>query len=108
MSNFGNKLRLLRKKKGLTQKQLADKLGLAFSTISMYERGDREPDFEILESIADFFNVSMDYLHGKSSSNNSTDDDIKFALFNSKDGITDEILDEVKEFAKFVKSKYKK
>ena len=62
MSNFGNKLRLLRKEKGLTQKQLADKLGLAFSTISMYERGDREPDFEILESIADFFNVSMDYL----------------------------------------------
>lgn len=108
MSNFGNKLRLLRKEKGLTQKQLADKLGLAFSTISMYERGDREPDFEILESIADFFNVSMDYLHGKSSSNTTTNDDIKFALFNSKEGITDEMLDEVKEFAKFVKSKYKK
>lgn len=65
MSAFGKILRELRKNEKLTQTQLAKKLGLAFSTISMYERGDREPDFEIMESIADYFNVSMDYLHGK-------------------------------------------
>ena len=69
MSAFGRTLRRLRKEDNLTQKQLADKLGLAFSTISMYERGDREPDFETLEAIADFFNVSMDTLYGKDTNN---------------------------------------
>ena len=69
MSAFGRTLRRLRKEDNLTQKQLADKLGLAFSTISMYERGDREPDFETLEAIADFFNVSMDTLYGKDNNN---------------------------------------
>ena len=66
MSTFGRILRALRNESNLTQVQLANKLGLAFSTISMYERGEREPDFETLETIADFFNVTMDYLHGKS------------------------------------------
>lgn len=66
MPTFGAILRDLRKCSGLTQTQLADVLGLKFSTISMYERGEREPDFETLEEIADYFNVSMDRLHGKS------------------------------------------
>lgn len=69
MSLFGTRLRQLRKEDNLTQKELAANLGLAFSTISMYERGIREPDFETAESIADFFNVSMDFLLGKSSDN---------------------------------------
>ncbi len=65
MSSFGAILRKLRKDDNLTQTQLANALGLAFSTISMYERSIREPDFETLEAIADYFNVSMDYLYGK-------------------------------------------
>ena len=65
MSSFGSVLRELRKENTLTQTELADKLGLACSTISMYERGDREPDFKVMEAIADFFNVTIDYLHGK-------------------------------------------
>ena len=65
MSSFGRVLRRLRKNNNLTQVQLASALGLAYSTISMYEREKREPDFETLEIIADYFNVSMDYLHGK-------------------------------------------
>lgn len=65
MADFGKVLRILRKNKKLTQKKLADDLGLAFSTISMYERGEREPDFETLEAIADYFNVSMNILLGR-------------------------------------------
>ncbi|MBQ2765778.1 MAG: helix-turn-helix transcriptional regulator [Clostridia bacterium] len=65
MASFNTILRHLRNQCKLTQKQLAEKLGLSFSTISMYERGQREPDFETLESIADFFGVTMDYLYGK-------------------------------------------
>lgn len=57
-------LRELRKAKGLKQSELADRLGLAPSTISMYEQGRREPDEETLKAIAKFFDVSTDYLLG--------------------------------------------
>lgn len=72
MSAFGNTLKKLRTREKLTQTQLANELGLKFSTISMYERGEREPDFETMETIADYFNVSMDYLHGKTKLNSPT------------------------------------
>ena len=58
-------LRYLRKREGLSQAELATKLKLSQSTIGMYETGRREPDFEVLESIADFFNVDMNFLLGK-------------------------------------------
>ncbi len=69
MSIFGTVLRKLRKDKKLTQTQLANALGLSISAISMYERGDREPDFKTLEKISDYFGVSLDYLHGKKNPN---------------------------------------
>ncbi len=66
MGSFSTVLRKLRKQDGLTQTDLGKALGLSYSTISMYERGEREPDFETFEIIADFFNVDIDYLMGKS------------------------------------------
>ena len=63
---FGQVLKLLRTESDLTQKQLADVLGVSESTVGMYERGQREPAFEMLEAIADYFNVDMDYLTGRS------------------------------------------
>lgn len=62
---FGSVLKRLRMQNGLTQKQLADVLGISESTVGMYERGHREPAFELLEAIADYFNVDMDYLTGR-------------------------------------------
>lgn len=62
---FGSTLKKLRLENDLTQQQLADKLGISRSAIGMYENGDREPDFETLEIIADFFNVKLDYLMGR-------------------------------------------
>ena len=50
----------------LTQDQLAEKLNTSRSRISMYEQGKRQPDFEMQEAIADFFNVNIDYLFGRS------------------------------------------
>ncbi len=61
---FSENLKLLREAKDLTQQQLADKLSISRSTIGMYENGSREPDFETLEIIADFFNVDMGRLIG--------------------------------------------
>lgn len=64
MSLFGARLRYLRKQDGLTQADLAKSIGLAKSSISMYENGHHEPDFETLEKIADFFNVPIGSLFG--------------------------------------------
>lgn len=63
---FGMVLRSLRTRNNMTQKQLADALGVSESRIGMYERCQREPDFEMLEAIADYFNVDMNYLTGRS------------------------------------------
>ncbi|MBW2672110.1 MAG: helix-turn-helix domain-containing protein [Deltaproteobacteria bacterium] len=63
--NFGNRLRQLRKEKGLTQAELAKLLSIGESTISFYESGKRQPDYETLIRIADLFNVSVDYLLGR-------------------------------------------
>lgn len=60
MSYFGSRLKYLRKQDNVTQQELATALKISKSTVSMYENGNREPDFETLEAIADFFNVPMD------------------------------------------------
>ncbi|MCB6475556.1 helix-turn-helix domain-containing protein [Emergencia timonensis] len=59
---FNDRLKELRERKGISQASLADDLGVSKSAISMYERGERNPDFETLETIADYFNVDMNYL----------------------------------------------
>ncbi len=66
MGDFKNVFKNLRIKAGYTQDGLAEALGLSRSAVSMYENGNREPDFETLEKIADFFNVDMNYLLGSS------------------------------------------
>lgn len=63
--NFAKNLKQLREKRELTQEELARELGISKSTISMYENGNREPDFEMQEAIADYFNVGLDYLMGR-------------------------------------------
>lgn len=65
MGNFQNVFKTLRLAKGLTQDELAKSLGVSRSTIGMYENGSRNPDFETLELIADYFNVDTDYLLGR-------------------------------------------
>ena len=67
MANLSDMLSYLRKRTGLSQQGLADKLGLTRSAIGMYETGKREPDLETLEVFADFYNVDMNTLTGRSS-----------------------------------------
>lgn len=66
MASFPAILKELRSENDITQAELAAILKTAKSTISMYEQGKREPSFETLEAIADYFNVDMDYLMGRS------------------------------------------
>lgn len=65
MGKFQNILKSLRVAKGFTQDELSKQLNISRSTIGMYEKGAREPDFETLELIADYFNVDTDYLLGR-------------------------------------------
>lgn len=66
-STFENILKNLRKSKNITQRQLAEKINVTHVSISGYESGNRSPDTETLQKIADYFNVSIDSLLGRSS-----------------------------------------
>jgi transcriptional regulator with XRE-family HTH domain len=66
MAEFAKIFKQLRLERELSQSRLADQLGISKSAVNMYERGDRRPDFETAEVIADFFNVDMNYLLGYS------------------------------------------
>lgn len=63
---FKDILKQLREEQGLKQKELCTKLNLSPSAISMYEQGKRTPDIDTFELIADYFNVNLDYLKGRS------------------------------------------
>ena len=67
MGIFKTVIKSLRTSHGLTQDELSKQLGISRSTIGMYESGAREPDFETLELIADYFNVDTDFLLGRTS-----------------------------------------
>ena len=56
------RLKELRKQKGISQLKLAMDLSMNQNTISRYETGEREADYKTLIKIADYFNVSIDYL----------------------------------------------
>ena len=62
MAYFGKMLRKLRLERGLRQSDIAEALGVAKGTVSMYESGQRTPNFETAEAIADFLNVPLSFL----------------------------------------------
>jgi transcriptional regulator with XRE-family HTH domain len=62
---IGLKIKILREERGLSQKQLADKLNISRPAVTKYERDEREPNYDILLKLADYFGVSTDFLLGK-------------------------------------------
>lgn len=68
--NMGDKLKSLRTEKKLTQKQVADRIGLAISAVSSYESGTRYPSYDVLVKLARIFHVSTDYLLGMTDKRN--------------------------------------
>ena len=63
---FAERLKSLRREKGLKQEELAKELGLTQRKISYWENGVTEPDLAALWKLSDYFGVSVDYLLGKS------------------------------------------
>lgn len=65
----------------LTQSEFAKKIDVARTTYAMYEQGHREPDYETLQRIADYYDVTIDYLLGRSENPRMTVDDEEFQAF---------------------------
>lgn len=63
---FNERLKSLRNKKSISQYELAERLNLTRGQIGNYEQGKRQPDYETLMKIADFFDCTIDFLIGKS------------------------------------------
>ena len=65
MTSFGKRVTELRKRRTLTQKALAEELGVTKNTVSAWERDVRKPDYETLAKLCSYFNVNMSYLLGE-------------------------------------------
>lgn len=104
MGNFQSVLKSLRKSNNLTQEDLAKALKVSRSTIGMYENGSREPDYETLEAIADYFNVDIDYLLGRTLKTTKIIQPETIAAHFDGDEYTEEELEKIKEYAAFIKA----
>ena len=103
---LGARIKLLREELGLKQEDLAKKLSVSTSAIGMYERDLREPNNELTLKIANFFNVSIDYLLGKTDIRNPEEiKNIKFANAGGLDteGLDNEDLEELQRQIDYIK-----
>lgn len=89
------RIRELRENKGIKQKDMAETLKIGLSTLSQYETGKREPDYLMLVKLADYFEVSVDFLLGKS---NEKKEDIRVADSNNL-SIETEIIEKYKNLS---------
>jgi len=100
---FGNNLKKLRENKNLLQKELAEILNVTSQTVSGWEIGRTQPEYQMLLKIANFFEVSVDYLLGNDSENLKEIDTLKKLLLKSgfmenEEDLTNEELDRIIKF----------
>lgn len=94
--SFGNRLKNLRLEMDWTQEKLAKKLNVSRATVGRYETNERFPDKNILNSIADIFNVSIDYLLERTDNKNLTckkDSDTKYIENNICEKVENKIIE---------------
>lgn len=111
---FALRLKELREKNNLSQKAFALKMGISQSTVGMWESGKREPNFNMIEQVANYFNVSVDYLLGRTEEKNTDEkDDITFdaftfAMYDEAQHLTEEDKQALLQMARLLKSKTEK
>ena len=108
MAEFAKVFRLLRKEKEMSQQELANALGISKSAVNMYERGERQPNFETLEKIADYFRVNTDYMLGRTDDITRTFNPNTIAAHLDTVDLSRAELDDVAEYIEFIKNKRKK
>ncbi len=102
-----NKLKQLRLERGLLQSDIAKVIKKSERIVGFYETGERDMNTETLSILADFFNVSIDYLLGKTNIRN-LENEFKFAYHKEIEGLTEEEIKEALEFYKMVKNRKNK
>lgn len=90
MTKFSNRLKELRNEKGLSLRDLAEEIGTTKSTLSRYENDMRQPKQDVLEALADYFGVTIDYLLGRTNQKYFKSEDT--IAFHTKKKITDKDL----------------
>ena len=110
-NSFFERFSSLCKSVGETPNSVAKSIGASSGSVTAWKNGT-EPRYSTVVKIADYFGVSVDYLLGKEENTPAengkravSDDEIKFALFGGDGEITDEMYEEVKRFAEFVKQR---
>jgi transcriptional regulator with XRE-family HTH domain len=101
-----DRLKSLRAEKELSQRDLASLLELSPSTIAMYETGQREPDNETLIKIANFFQVSTDYLLGQSDIRSPIETIAAHRSDDPMDELPEEARKSLEEFKDYILKKY--
>ena len=91
------RLKELRVKKGVYQKDVASCLNIGSTTYCQYETGKREPDIEMLKRLSDYFNVSIDYILGKDEALNNKEDDNILVFDNGKQYKLSDMTEEQKK-----------
>ena len=99
--NFNDHLREARLTSGLSPKELSENIGVAKSTYSLYESGKREPNVDTIKKIASILNISADTLLGLD------DEPVTIAAHFDGNEYTEDELNEIRQFAEFVKNKRK-
>ena len=101
----GDILKELRQSKGLTQQELGDLVGISASNVRMIEKNQRNGSLDVVSKLADYFNVSIDYLEGKTNYKNSTEIAtniinklIELNIINNVNEINDNILNMISDF----------
>ncbi len=111
---LAEKIKNLRNMRRLTQAEFARLMGVSTSAVSMWETEQREPDLGTIGKIADFFNVSVDYLMGRDAQESGADPldeqlkDIAFALYGEMSDLSDEAKKDIIDFYNFKKAQEKK
>ena len=100
---FAQRLKKLRTEKQISQAELATVLNISNRTISMYEQGNSEPTIETLSKMADYFNVTTDYLIGRSDGRTLENQEIHKSL-----GLTDESISTLSIFKQLENNEYTK
>ncbi|HHV99990.1 MAG TPA: helix-turn-helix transcriptional regulator [Clostridiaceae bacterium] len=99
---IGQRLKLLREEKGLKQLDMAEMLGVSRTTYTQYETGKSEPDLATVTKLADYFEVSTDFLLGKTNIRTPIE---TIAAHHDGEEWTEEELQEIERFKEFVRMK---
>lgn len=102
-----NRLKFLRNEKGENLEKIAKYLDVSIQTISNYENEKREMTPDTIIKLAEYFNVSTDYLLGKSDIRN-IEEDFRFAYHKETEGLSEDEIKEALEFYKLVKNRKNK